>query len=51
VESVQSAVQLMMLVDAGSTSMSRPIDSEASASSVQDPSVVVVLLVALSPLD
>jgi hypothetical protein len=51
VESVRSTVQPMGLVDARSTGPSRPIDSEASASFEQDPSVVVVLLIALSSLD
>jgi hypothetical protein len=41
----------MELVDAGPTSPSRPIDSEASASSEYDPFVVAVLLVVLSFLD
>jgi hypothetical protein len=51
VESVRSTVQPMGLVDARLTGPSRPIDSEASASFEQDPSVVVVLLIALSSLD
>jgi hypothetical protein len=38
----------MELVDAGSTGLSRPIGSEASASFAQDPYVVVVSLVAFS---